>query len=118
MKYAILALGLLVTPAAAETDVTPSRQFMICSSVEHMLETCNESRINKTICNWIDPPGHAKGYRQMIADHWLSQKVRGRVPSRLCRATHRRGGPVQVLPVGVAQDLAQPGFKFRTRRAG
>lgn len=56
MKYAILALGPFITLAAAVEPKFPdvSRQFMICSSVEHMLETCNASRINQTVCKWID----------------------------------------------------------------
>ncbi|WP_038972187.1 hypothetical protein [Bradyrhizobium genomosp. III] len=75
MKLQFIALGLLISsPAAAEKFHQPSRQFMRCSSVETMLNTCNESRVNQTICEWIDPPGHAKGYAQMIADGWLSQK--------------------------------------------
>lgn len=82
MKLQLIALGLLIATSAASGE--PSRQYMMCSSVEHMLETCNESRVNQTACKWIDPPGHAKGYSQMIEQRWLSQKKFEAVCRRVC----------------------------------
>jgi hypothetical protein len=83
MKYAIIALVLLITPAQAY-PWTRSRQFMMCSSVEHMLSNCDESRVNKTVCSWINPEGHAKGYSEMIMQGWLSQKKFEAVCHRVC----------------------------------
>lgn len=85
MRYLPIVVLLVTTIAAADPSLhTPSKKEMICASVEYMLEICHESYVNKTTCKWIDPPGHAKGYVQMIEDHWLSEKKFEAVCHRVC----------------------------------
>ncbi|MBR1149843.1 hypothetical protein [Bradyrhizobium sp. JYMT SZCCT0428] len=108
-----LVLGLLVTPAAAAQQFeTVSKKFMICGSVETLLKNCNESRLNKTGCNWIVTGGKAKGYSQMLNDGWLSPKKFEAVCHRVCAGQLNVSDATPVLPPGLAQIVTQPAFSL------
>jgi hypothetical protein len=77
----VILLCLLVTPAAADI---PSVRFRVCSSVESMLKNCEGSWIDKTDCEWINPPGKARGYIEMTSKGQLSAKKFEAVCRRVC----------------------------------